>query len=81
MAFDWGLVTEVVPHHDLIDRALQLAALVAANNQPAVHAIRRLYDEVAPLGDGEQAYAVENRRAREWAAQRAAARTAESGTT
>jgi enoyl-CoA hydratase len=77
-ALEWGLVTEVVEHSRLLDRALEIAATIAANNGPAVSAIRDLYDEVAPLGHGDEAFAVENRRAREWAARRAAERAAET---
>jgi enoyl-CoA hydratase len=77
-ALEWGLVTEVVEHSRLLDRALEIAAIIAANNGPAVSAIRDLYDEVAPLGHGDEAFAVENRRAREWAARRAAERAAET---
>lgn len=77
-ALEWGLVTEVVEHSRLLDRALEIAATIAANNGRAVSAIRDLYDEVAPLGHGDEAFAVENRRAREWAARRAAERAAET---
>lgn len=77
-ALEWGLVTEVVEHSRLLDRALEIAATIAANHRPAVSAIRDLYDEVAPLGHGDEAFAVENRRAREWAARRAAERAAET---
>ena len=77
-ALEWGLVTEVVEHSRLLDRALEIAATIAANHGPAVSAIRDLYDAVAPLGHGDEAFAVENRRAREWAARRAAERAAET---
>lgn len=77
-ALEWGLVTEVVEHSRLLDRALEIAATIAANNGSAISAIRDLYDEVAPLGHGDEAFAVENRRAREWAARRAAERAAET---
>lgn len=78
-ALEWGLVTEVVEHSRLLDRAVEIAATIATNHGPAVSAIRDLYDEVAPLGHGDEAFAVENRRAREWAARRAAERAAETG--
>lgn len=80
-ALEWGLVTEVVEHSILIERALQIAATIAANHGPAVSAIRRLYDEVAPLGDSDAAFELENRRAREWAAARAAERAAAQAST
>lgn len=74
-ALEWGLVTEVVEHDRLLERALQIATTIAANHAPAVSAIRDLYDEVAPLGRSAAAFEVENRRAREWAARRAAERS------
>jgi hypothetical protein len=80
-ALEWGLVTEVVEHSLLIERALQIAATIGANHGPAVSAIRRLYDEVAPLGDSDAAFELENRRAREWAAARAAERAAAQAST
>jgi enoyl-CoA hydratase len=70
-ALEWGLVTEVVEHDALLGRAIELATLVAGNHAPAVRAIRDLYDEVAPLGSGDTAFELENKRAREWAARRA----------
>lgn len=66
-ALAWGLVTEVVPHERLLERAVELAQSIADNHAGAVEAVRRLYDEVRPLGDGDDAYAHENRVAREWA--------------
>lgn len=69
-ARDWGLVTEVVPHSELLDRALTLATLIGTNHAGAVHEIRKIYDAVAPLGDSDEAYAFENAAARAWAQQR-----------
>lgn len=77
-ALEWGLVTEVVEHSRLLEHSLGVAATIAANHAPAVSAIRSLYDEVAPLGDSDGAFELENRRAREWAAQRAAERSERS---
>ena len=74
-ALEWGLVTEIVEHDRLLERTLQIATTIAGNNGPAVSAIRNLYREVATLGEGDEAFAVENRRAREWAAHRAAERS------
>ena len=70
-ALDWGLVTEVVAHEQLLIRALEVAESIANNHAGAITAIRSLYDEVAPLGNSEAAYALENQRAREWAKLRA----------
>ncbi len=66
-ALAWGLVTEVVPHERLLDRTVEIAQTIAANHAGAVEAVRRLYDDVRPLGDGDDAYAYENRVARDWA--------------
>ena len=66
-ALEWGLVTAVVAHDQLLSRALEIAELIAGNHAGAMTAIRSLYDEVAPLGDSNAAYALENQRAREWA--------------
>lgn len=53
-ALQAGLVTEVVPHGDLLGRAQHLAATIAANNRPAVanlHAsYRRIESEVVGRG-------------------------------
>lgn len=70
-ALDWGLVTEVVAHDQLLTRSLEVAEAIANNHAPAITAIRSLYDEVAPLGNSDEAYAIENQRAREWAKLRA----------
>lgn len=70
-ALDWGLVTEVVAHDHLLTRALEIAESIAGNHARAITAIRSLYDEVAPLGNSDAAYALENQRAREWAKLRA----------
>ena len=70
-ALEWGLVTEVVAHDQLLIRALEIAESIANNHGGAITAIRSLYDEVAPLGNSDAAYALENQRAREWAKIRA----------
>ena len=69
-ALEWGLVTEVVEHEHLLDRAMEIAGRVAGNHAGAVTAIRAVYDEVAPLGESDAAFELENVRAREWAKQR-----------
>ncbi|CAB4780978.1 unannotated protein [freshwater metagenome] len=69
-AYQWGLVTEVVPHAELLSRAMTLAEQISANHQASVYAIRALYDEVSSLGDTDAAYEIENKRARAWAQQR-----------
>lgn len=42
-ALAWGLVNDVVPHEDLLDVALRLAADVASNDPAAVQAILATY--------------------------------------
>ena len=53
-AYDAGLVTEVVPHDQLLPRVTELAATIAANHRPAVatylESYRRIEAEAA--GDG-----------------------------
>ncbi|MCT2583530.1 enoyl-CoA hydratase [Actinophytocola gossypii] len=62
-----GLVSEVVPHDDLLARAGTIAATIAGNNQRAVRALLASYREVeAELVAG--GYDAEARAARSWAA-------------
>lgn len=67
-ALTWGLVNEVVPHDDLLPRATALARTMGVN--PAMQEVRRLYADIARLGDDDEAWAAENRRARDWMRQR-----------
>ena len=69
-AHEWGLVTDVVPHDELLTRAIAVATLISANHAAAVQEIRRVYEAVAPLGDSDEAFALENAAARAWAQQR-----------
>jgi enoyl-CoA hydratase len=68
-ALAWGLVNEVVPHERLLERAHELARAIASLPPAATTAVRSLYAEVAAL-DGDDAWALENTRAREWVARR-----------
>ncbi len=43
----WGLVNEVVAHDGLVDRAVALAAEIAANDRRAVRNLKRAYDNGA----------------------------------
>jgi enoyl-CoA hydratase len=63
-ALEWGLVNEVVPHEDLLPHTIELAKRIGAN--PAMREVRALYAEVASMGDIEDTWAHENRRARAW---------------
>lgn len=67
-ALAWGLVNEVVPHDELLPRATTLARTMGS--LPAMREVRALYAEIARLDDDEEAFATENRRAREWMRQR-----------
>ncbi|KAA9156745.1 enoyl-CoA hydratase [Amycolatopsis acidicola] len=62
-----GLVTDVVPHDELLPAALRVAATIAGNDQAAVRTLlgsyRRLESEL--VGDGDR---VEAATAREWLA-------------
>lgn len=40
----WGLVSRVVPHAELLDRAVELGEAIASVDQQALRAIRALYD-------------------------------------
>lgn len=73
-ALSWGLVNEVVPHDQLVPRAVEVARQVAALPAAAVTEVRALYGEVAAMGCGPDAFEHENHRARQWAAARAAQR-------
>ena len=41
-----GLVTQVVPHHELLDTARQIAASIVGNNQKAVRALLASYHRI-----------------------------------
>lgn len=58
-----GLLNEVLPHAQLIPRAVELAALIAANDASAVRRMRELFDVAR-----EQGRAGSDRRAREMSA-------------
>jgi enoyl-CoA hydratase len=64
-ALELGLVNEVVPHDQLIPRALALGNDIAANDQRAVRSLRRLYDDNQKL-TGADAIANEQRLFRAW---------------
>ena len=68
-ALAWGLVTEVVPHEALMDRAREVASAVASIPSENVREVRRMYDEIGALS-GTEAWEAESRLSREWMAQR-----------
>lgn len=66
-ALAWGLVNEVVAHDGLLDRCREVAADIVSNDQRGVQQILQTYD----LGGGateDDAWAIERRVSREWAA-------------
>ena len=64
-AHSWGLVNEVVPHAELMDRARELAGAVADVDPRAVGEIRRMYESFGEGADDE-AYLDEARWSRRW---------------
>lgn len=64
-AYEWGLVTEVVPHDELLGRARALAAAIAAIPAAYVREVRRMYDEIGALA-GRAAWRREYELARQW---------------
>ena len=64
-ALAWGLVNEVVPHDELLDRARSLAVDIASIRTECVQELRDMYDEAAGrVGDDARAY--EAQRSRQW---------------
>jgi len=68
-AVDWGLVNEVVPHDELLPRALALAEAVAGCDAATVTELRAMYRDLAHRGD-DDAYREEARRSRRWMRER-----------
>ena len=64
-ALECGLVTEVVPHDQLLVRALSLAATVAANHRPAVLALHDSYRRIQTEFSGN-AMELESEASRRW---------------
>jgi enoyl-CoA hydratase len=64
-AVAWGLVNEVVPHADLLPRALRLAEDVAEPDRPTVAELRAMYRTLAHRGD-DAAYREEASWSRRW---------------
>jgi len=61
----WGLVNEVVPHGELVERAIGLAATIAEADPAAVSELRSMYEALAHRGD-EESYREEARWSRRW---------------
>jgi len=72
-AYEWGLVNEVVPHEQLLQRAKEIAAAIASVPAANIAEIRRMYAVVAaaPGGPaGDEAWRLERRLSRGWMAER-----------
>jgi enoyl-CoA hydratase len=68
-AFAWGLVVEVVPHEQLLERARVIARSIASIDAAPVAELRRMYDEIGALA-GPEAYERERRWNRAWMRER-----------
>jgi enoyl-CoA hydratase len=66
-AYEWGLVNHVVPHDELLTRAVALAHDIAGNDTAGVARIRRTYHE-GSLVTGAEAQELEARVSGEWIA-------------
>jgi enoyl-CoA hydratase len=64
-ALAWGLVNEVVPHDELLDRALELGRSIASNDPAGVSQMLRTYRATSEVTVGD-AWHVEARLAAEW---------------
>jgi len=68
-ALAWGLVTEITPHDQLLDRALELAATIAAIPSAPVAEILSMYDEIGSMS-GRDAWRAENQWSKRWMQER-----------
>jgi enoyl-CoA hydratase len=64
-AFRAGLVTEVVPHSELLTRAGEIAESIAVEDQKAIRMLIKTYREIA-LGATAPAFEIEARASDEW---------------
>jgi enoyl-CoA hydratase/carnithine racemase len=65
LAYEWGLVTEVVAHDQLLERSLAVASAIAELAPPAVAALRALYEQSEALA-GDDAWRAERAANRDW---------------
>ncbi len=65
VAYEWGLVNEVVPHDDLLPYCRRLAADIVSNDQLGVRRMLQTYDEVTSTTVAE-GWEIEARVSREW---------------
>jgi len=68
-ACSWGLVNEVVPHDQLLPRAMELASAIAESDPATVTELRSMYQALAHRGD-EDSYRDEARWSGRWMAER-----------
>lgn len=66
-AYEWGLVVEVVPHEQLLDRAREIGRHIAGLPERNVAELRDIYDHVS-AHLGEDAWEAESARSRTWMA-------------
>ncbi len=69
-ALSWGLVNEVVPHSDVVRRAVALGESIGALDEGAVSEVRSLYRDMSARTVDDDAFEAENERARSWARRR-----------
>ena len=67
-ALAWGLVTEVVPHEQLLPRSLEIAGEIAAAPADVVRRLRDVYDRGAAVSEDE-AWDIERSAAMQFAAE------------
>jgi enoyl-CoA hydratase len=68
-AYAWGLVTEVVDHDHLVERAIEIASAIASIDPAPVSELRRMYDEIGALSAPE-GFARERAWNRQWMRER-----------
>jgi enoyl-CoA hydratase len=61
----WGLVNEVVPHDQLVPRALEVADAIADSDPAAITELLSMYEAFAHRGD-EESYREESRWSQRW---------------
>ena len=68
-ANDWGLVIEVTPHGELLNRAIEIATSIASLDPEPVSRLRDMYDQVGDLS-GQAAWLSERKSYGEWMSQK-----------
>ena len=68
-ACDWGLANEVVPHEELMSRALALGATISENDPATMRELLEMYSAFGHRGD-EESFREESRWSRRWMRER-----------